>query len=71
MIRKPEPHEFEFIENGIVHRPTNARFIHYRDRTDIHMINWGHGGDVLPSGDDYDRDEIRTMAQKLLNERPR
>src|SRR5688572_5637961 len=70
-IKKPDPHEFEFIKNGIVHKPTNAKFTHYPGRTDIEWINYGHAGDVLPNGDDYDRDEIRQMAQKLLNEKQR
>lgn len=70
-LKKPELSEFEFIENGIVHRPTKARFVHYPGRTDIHMVNPGNAGDVLPNGDDYDLGEIREMAQKLLDEKHR
>lgn len=64
--RKPERHEYEFVEYGIVHRPTKAKFSHHPGRTDIHMANYGHAGDVLLTGNDYDRDEVREMAQKLF-----
>ena len=66
--RKPSADEFEVQENKVVHRPTGATFTCYPKptlSTDMH-VNYKQAGNVLPNGDDYDREDIKAIAQKLL-----
>lgn len=67
--KKPTIEEFDIEENLVTHRPTKATFRRsYPSQplsTDM-MINYGLAGSVLENGDDYDREDIRVMAVRLL-----
>lgn len=60
--------QFEWIDEWIVHKPTGARFkwAYPKSQSNDILANWGSAGDVLPNGDDYEKDEIARMAQVLL-----
>lgn len=61
--------QFDVERNRITHRPTGASFSSYSARdTEISNINWSRCGDVLPSGEDYSRDEVGRMAVTLMAE---
>jgi hypothetical protein len=60
--------QFEFESNlMVIHKPTGASFSTYEYDdpenvgSDIKM-NWGRAGDVLESGEDYDRGEVGKIA---------
>jgi len=61
--------QFEVSRNTVLHRPTGALFTSYpgRDR-EISYISWSRGGDVLPNGEDYSRDEVYQIAVILMQE---
>jgi hypothetical protein len=60
----------------VIHKPTGASFSTYEYDdpenvgSDIKM-NWGRAGDVLESGEDYDRGEVGKIAVQLLREQAR
>lgn len=69
--------QFEFESNlMVIHKPTGASFSTYEYDdpenvgSDIKM-NWGRAGDVLESGEDYDRGEVGKIAVQLLREQAR
>lgn len=77
-MTKPTKDQFEFPDPEqltVRHKPTGASFSSYRyedpEQTNIHHLNWGKAGDVLESGEDYDRDEVIALADELLKERAR
>lgn len=60
--------QFEWMDGWLVHKPTGARFMwRYPNSLSYDLTyNWGAAGNVLPNGDDYERDEIERMALVLL-----
>lgn len=55
----------------VVHKPTGATFSTYRyenpeDAVSAVTINWGRAGDVLSNGDDYAREDVKSIACELL-----
>jgi hypothetical protein len=61
-------------DRKVRHSPTDATFSVYEykdpivDPCSTVRINWGRAGDVLASGEDYDRNEIGGMACDILRE---
>jgi predicted secreted protein len=69
-MTKVQEDQFEVRENSVVHRPTGAEFTAYPGHPEFQYMNWGRAGEVLPNGDDFDRDEVEKVAAKLLASRP-
>jgi hypothetical protein len=69
--------QFEFESNlMVIHKPTGASFstYEYDDPENVGpdiKMNWGRAGDVLESGEDYDRGEVGKIAVQLLREQAR
>ena len=65
---KVDSDQFTWIEDWLVHIPTGARFKWSYPNSQSNAVtrNWGVAGNVLPNGDDYERDEIERMAYVLL-----
>ena len=61
--------QFESKENEVVHKPTGARFTAYKGIAQPHIVNWGRCGEVLASGEDYDREDVQRVAVTLLARR--
>ena len=78
-MTKPTKDQFEFPdpeEPTVRHKPTGAKFSSsYRytnpEHTAITYLNWGKAGDVLNSGEDYNRGDVMALALELLRERSR
>jgi hypothetical protein len=57
-------------DREVKHTPTGASFSVYEyrdpavDPCSTASINWSRGGDVLPNGDDYDRDEVGSHGMR-------
>jgi hypothetical protein len=68
-VTKVTPEQFEIQDSAVLHTPTGARFFAYPGQSQFSNANWGRAGDVLPSGDDYRREDIRVMAEKLWSQR--
>lgn len=64
---KADESQFKTEGTRVTHIPTGARFSTYpgSDSTDA-TINWGQAGSVLANGDEYDRDDIATVARRIL-----
>lgn len=63
--------QFEWSGSTVIHKPTGAAFTWSypnSQSTDL-SVNWKFAGDVLPNGDDYDRNEILHAAVALLEEK--
>jgi hypothetical protein len=62
--------QFKWQGEKLVHEPTGASFQWSYPRTESYQvtINWGRAGDVLPNGDDYEREDIALVAGVLLGE---
>jgi hypothetical protein len=61
--------QFEVSRNEVLHKPTGALFTSYPGRDkEISYVNWSRCGDVLPSGEDYSREEVGLMAATLMKE---
>ena len=60
--------QFEWIGGRLVHHQTGAWFEwrYPNSQSKEVTINWAAAGDLLPNGDDYERDEIALMALELL-----
>jgi hypothetical protein len=67
---RPTRAEFEIGQNEVVHMPTNATWTAYPGRAEAKSFRPSRLGTVLPSGADYDVDEVKALAMKLLAERP-
>jgi hypothetical protein len=58
----------------VTHLPTGASFSVYEyedptvDPCSTVSINWSRAGDVLPNGEDYDRNEVGRIACEILRE---
>jgi hypothetical protein len=63
--------QFQWKGDTLVHIPTGAWFKWSYPNSDSYDLNfsWGAAGDVLPNGDDYEREEIKRMALVLLEGR--
>lgn len=61
--------QFRLQGNSVVHVPTGAEFTAYPETPEPHMVNWGFAGDVLPNGEDYEREEVLAVAVSILAER--
>jgi hypothetical protein len=55
--------QFAILGKRLRHVPTGARFSVGSD-----VINWGRAGDVLPNGDDFEREDIRRVAIEIMRE---
>lgn len=58
--------QFELKNHTATHLPTGAWFGAHANLTDIEWHNWGICGDKQPNGEEYDRDEVWAMAERLL-----
>src|SRR4051794_153752 len=67
---KVEQHQFRWDKSTLTHIPTGATFSwkYPGSGTGDVTINCKNAGDVLPTGEDFDFDEIRLMAQRLMRE---
>lgn len=63
--------QFKVEENGVIHAPTGARWTAYPGRPEPHLYSPGMIGSVLPNGEDYRREDVETIALKLLAARPK
>jgi hypothetical protein len=62
--------QFQVDGNDVIHLPTNARWTAYPGRVEPHIYSPGMVGSVLPSGEDYWREDVEPIAIKLLAARP-
>ncbi len=63
--------QFDWLgENKVTHRPTEAKFWAYPGRPELAGHNPGNAGCVLPSGDEYELEEIKRAAEDFLENRP-
>jgi hypothetical protein len=62
--------QFGIDENDVIHVPTNARWTAYPGRPEPHLYSQGMIGSVLPTGEDYWREDVEPIAIKLLAARP-
>lgn len=62
--------QFQVDENEVVHRPTGARWTAYPGRPEPHLCSAGMLGSLLPSGEDYRREDVERVALQLLAARP-
>ena len=53
--------QFEIYGPIVRHVPTGARFTVGSD-----IVNWGRAGDVLPSGEEFEREDVQRMAFKIM-----
>lgn len=60
--KKPTKDEFQMLDNGVLHVPTNAGFTSQYGGTELTHAELGGLGSVLPNGDDYRDDEVAGMA---------
>jgi hypothetical protein len=60
--------QFEWEDNRLVHKPTNARFAwsYPNGESESYTLNWGSAGDRLSNGEDYDREDVVRVAKELL-----
>ena len=65
-VTKPTREQFEVGENEVVHRPTYATWTAYPGRPEAKSYRRGMLGSKLSDSDDYDEDEVTTMALQLL-----
>jgi hypothetical protein len=71
MARTPVTDEqFEIPENQVIHRPTGATWIARPGRPSAGMMCWAKCGEVLPSGEQFDCNEVEQAALRLLRARP-
>jgi len=63
--------QFEWRGKTLVHKPTGAEFSwsYPNSESEDMTINWKEAGNVLPSGEDIDRGDIKVVAVKLLSEK--
>jgi hypothetical protein len=64
------PNQFAVGKNKIVHKPTNATFSFNLGDTVFKSINWGHLGEQLKTGQNYNKDNVMRVAQQLLSKLP-
>jgi hypothetical protein len=57
--------QFEISPDGITHKPTGASFDPYPGEPNSGHMNDGQLGNVLPNGEDYRPDQVRTMMRRL------
>lgn len=62
-------HQFNLDGDEVTHTPTGARFTAYPRSAEPHIVNWSQCGDVLPSGEDYYREDVQRVAIILLGRR--
>jgi hypothetical protein len=65
------PSQFEVGKNKIVHKPTQATFNFHTGHTTFKSVDWGRAGEQLSTGQDYRKDDVMRVAQKLLTKLPR
>jgi hypothetical protein len=62
-MRKPAIEEFDVSEKGVVHRPTEARFVCHPGKPTEGF--WTDGALGRPHGSDYDPDEVKNVMRRL------
>ena len=65
------PSQFTVGKNKIIHKPTAATFSFETGHTTFKSINWGRADEQLSSGEQYRKDDIIRVAQRLLSKLPR
>jgi hypothetical protein len=65
------PSQFEVGKNKIFHKPTQATFSFDTGRTTFKSVDWGRAGEQSATGQDYRKDDVIRVAQKLLTKLPR
>ena len=66
MVRKlPFEKEFEVTPEGVLHKPTRARFYPHPGSDMLDNVSFGSLRSVLPNGDVYREDDVTKMAEKL------
>ena len=53
--------QFEWRGKALVHLPTGAKFALGSD-----FVNFGRAGEVLADGRDFDRDDVLSVAPRLV-----
>jgi hypothetical protein len=61
--------QFELDPHGLMHIPTGAFFSVDPGEVTPKSVNWSRAGDVLDNGDDYDKAEIKMIAEIILAKR--
>ena len=67
-ITKVEQDQFRWDGNTLTHIPTSATFSwkHPNSGSGDVIINWKHAADVLPTGQQFDPEEIEAVARRLM-----
>jgi len=65
------PSQFEVGKNRIVHKPTQATFNFQAGQTAFKSIDWGRAVEQSSTGQDYRKDDVMRVAQRLLSKLPR
>ena len=60
--------QFNITPQGITHKPTDAYITRHAGDPYSGSIRLGHLADVNPTGDRYDKDEVRKMMMELWTE---
>jgi len=68
MSTRPNPDEFEILENGIRHKPTGYTATCHAGSRLFAQEDDGRLGEKLPDGKDYGPHEVREMARQLWAE---
>jgi hypothetical protein len=61
--------QFEFDPHGLRHIPTGAFFSVDPGQVSPKSVNWSRAGDVLDNGEEYDKAEIKMIAEIILAKR--
>lgn len=65
---KPDESQYSWEGRALIHKPTGAKWSIYPNGAPS-SVNWGRAGDVLPSGEDYDRGDLERLALFLIEKK--
>jgi hypothetical protein len=65
---KVQQDQFRWDTNLLTHIPTGATFSwkYPNSGSGDAIINWQHAADVLPTGEQFDPEEIEALARRLM-----
>jgi hypothetical protein len=65
------PSQFEVGKHKIIHKPTQATFTFLTGQTTFKSVDWGRAGERSSTGQDYRKEDVMRVAQRLLSKLPR
>lgn len=68
-LAKPNKEQFRLDGDKVIHLPTGAYWVAYRNQPEPHYHNPKRLGDVLDNGEDFDPHEVTAMALDVLRQR--